>query len=131
MPDNNTQQGNQQAVGQPQQPSEQVQQQQAPQQVQQQQQAKPQQEGEKKQQPQQQKQQTIKNLKKVPVDSSNLDWVAYDPDTKQLFIQFRSGGLYRYDKVPKDIYNGLMSAGSLGRFHNIKIKWKYPYTRLN
>lgn len=131
MPDNNTQQSNQQAVGQPQQPSEQAQQQQAPQQVQQQQQATPQQEEEKKQQPQQQKQQTVKTLKKVPVDSSNLDWVAYDPDTKQLFIQFRSGGLYRYDKVPKEVHKGLMEAGSKGRYHNVKVKWKYPYTRLN
>lgn len=73
----------------------------------------------------------VRNLKKIPVNSSNLDWVAYDEQKKELYIQFRSGGLYRYDKVPKKIYQGLMEAGSLGRYHNIYIKWKYKYTKLN
>lgn len=72
-----------------------------------------------------------KDLKKVPVDSTNLEWVAYDKETEDLYIQFRSGGLYVYRKVPENIYKDLLNAGSKGRFHNMKIKWKYNYEKIN
>ena len=71
-----------------------------------------------------------KDLKKFPVDSSNLDWIAYDKDKEDLYIQFRSGGLYVYHDVPYNIFDGLLTAGSKGRYHNMKIKWKYKYEKL-
>lgn len=71
-----------------------------------------------------------KDLKKFPVDSSNLDWIAYDRDKEDLYIQFRSGGLYVYHDVPYNIFDGLRTAGSKGRYHNMKIKWKYKYEKL-
>lgn len=72
-----------------------------------------------------------KGLMKHPVSSSNLEWVAYDEEKKDLYIQFRSGGLYVYYDVPMDIFEGLLEAGSKGRYHNIKIKWAYKYKKLN
>lgn len=72
-----------------------------------------------------------KKLVKHIVDSTNLEWVSYDEDNQDLYIQFRSGGLYVYHQVPKNIFEDLLKAGSKGRYHNIKIKYKYDYEKLN
>lgn len=72
-----------------------------------------------------------KDLVKHIVDSTNLEWVSYDEDEEKLYVQFRSGGLYEYDNVPQKIFDGLLKAGSKGRYHAIKIKWQYPYKKLN
>ena len=82
------------------------------------------------QQEEEKKPKRTKDLKKFPVDSSNLDWIAYDKDKEDLYIQFRSGGLYVYHDVPYNIFDGLLTAGSKGRYHNMKIKWKYKYEKL-
>lgn len=72
-----------------------------------------------------------RQLKKHFVDSSNLEWVAYDDKKKVLYIQFRNGGLYSYDDVPEKEFDSLMAAGSKGRYFAVKIKWNYKYTRLH
>lgn len=117
-----------------QQPVEQQPVQQEQQQVEQQQQN--QQQDEKAEPPKEEEQQEEQNKKKRElrkhfVQSSNLDWVAYDKVKKDLYIQFRSGGLYRYLKVPEDIFTSLLNAGSKGRYHNLRIKYKYEYEKLN
>ena len=73
----------------------------------------------------------IKSINKTKVDSSNLDWVAYDEKRKELFIMFKSGGLYVYFDVPKEVYSNLLSASSKGHYHHVNIKWKYRYEKLN
>ena len=72
-----------------------------------------------------------KDLVKHIVDSTNLEWISYDEDEEKLYVQFRSGGLYEYDKVPQKVFDGLLKAGSKGRYHAVKIKWQYPYKKLN
>ena len=72
-----------------------------------------------------------KDLIKHIVDSTNLEWVSYDEDEEKLYVQFRSGGLYEYDNVPQKVFDGLLKAGSKGRYHAVKIKWQYPYKKLN
>lgn len=72
-----------------------------------------------------------KDLVKHIVDSTNLEWISYDEDEEKLYVQFRSGGLYEYDNVPQKVFDGLLKAGSKGRYHAIKIKWEYPYKKLN
>lgn len=72
-----------------------------------------------------------KDLVKHIVDSTNLEWVSYDEDEEKLYVQFRSGGLYEYDNVPQKVFDGLLKAGSKGRYHAVKIKWQYPYKKLN
>lgn len=72
-----------------------------------------------------------KDLVKHVVDSTNLEWISYDEDEEKLYVQFRSGGLYEYDNVPQKVFDGLLKAGSKGRYHAVKIKWQYPYKKLN
>lgn len=72
-----------------------------------------------------------KQLTKHLVESTNLEWVAYDEEEQELYIQFKSGGFYIYYKVPKQIFEDLLKAGSKGRYHAVKIKYEYDYKKLN
>lgn len=72
-----------------------------------------------------------KDLKKHKVKSSNLDWVAYDEEEETLYVQFLNGSLYNYEKVPKDVFEGLLNAGSHGRYFYAKVRNKnYKYNKL-
>lgn len=68
-------------------------------------------------------------MKRQEVVSSNLRSVGYDEATRTLEIEFRSGRVYRYIEVPRDVYEELMSADSLGRYFNKYIREAYPYSR--
>lgn len=61
----------------------------------------------------------------VPVVSSNLSSVAYDQDTRTLYIRFQSGGEYTYADVPVEVAQSLIRAASPGRFFNERVKHAY------
>ncbi|WP_027339962.1 KTSC domain-containing protein [Halonatronum saccharophilum] len=69
-------------------------------------------------------------MDRTPVSSSNLDSVGYDPATETLEIAFHSGGVYQYSGVPQSEFNGLMSAGSHGRYFHHHIRGSYPYFKV-
>ncbi|MCL4535523.1 MAG: KTSC domain-containing protein [Bacteroidetes bacterium] len=70
-------------------------------------------------------------MERTPVQSSNLASVGYDPATRTLEIELRSGRTYRYINVPKAVYEGLMAAESKGSYFNEHIKDAgYPYSRI-
>ena len=69
-------------------------------------------------------------MNREPVQSSNLNSVGYDSDTKTLEIEFHDGGIYQYFEVPSDIHEGLMSAPSKGKFHHEFIKNVYRYQKI-
>lgn len=75
----------------------------------------------------------------IPVTSSNLEAVWYDPEEEILKIRFnpidahgqRSGvRSYAYSMVPASVFLGLLDAGSKGRYHAKHIKFSYPYVQL-
>jgi len=63
----------------------------------------------------------------VPVQSTAIKAVGYDPLTQQLFIDFVGGKHpYTYCHVPVDVYDGLMAAKSKGGyFHQWLWNGKY------
>lgn len=61
------------------------------------------------------------------VFSSNVEAVAYSDG--QLYVRFGSG-TYEYDGVPEDIYEGVFSAQSVGRYLRDTVIGKYPYRKL-
>jgi len=67
---------------------------------------------------------------RIPVSSSDLNSVGYDPKTGTLEIEFHSGGVYQYSGVPEEVFTQLMSAASHGKFFYAHIKNIYPYVRL-
>jgi len=69
-------------------------------------------------------------MDRLPVASSNIGSVGYNPFTGTLEIQFRNGRIYEYVDVPAAIYDGLMNSGSHGRFFHIFIRSAYPFRRI-
>jgi hypothetical protein len=64
-------------------------------------------------------------MEMVPVESSQLAAVGFDPATRELQIEFKRGTLYRFPGVPPDVHAGLMAAASKGRFFYYRIRWSY------
>jgi len=61
----------------------------------------------------------------VHVNSSAMQAVGYDPETRLMKIQFTSGNVYDFCGVPEHVYAGLMSAFSKGTYYNDYIKDRY------
>jgi len=69
-------------------------------------------------------------MQRIPVTSSDLSSVGYDPISQTLEIQFNSGGIYQYSDVPANVYEGLMSASSHGKYFHAHIRTSYLYKKL-
>jgi hypothetical protein len=63
----------------------------------------------------------------VTVDSSMLDAVGYDEKTQELEAVFVSGNVYRYEGVPKEVYEQLLASDSKGSFMHRVIIDCYAY----
>jgi hypothetical protein len=70
-------------------------------------------------------------MQRMPVESSNLTSVGYDPSSATLEIEFHGSGVYQYFGVPPEVYDGLMNAGSKGSYFNRFIKKAgYPCSKV-
>jgi len=65
----------------------------------------------------------------ISVASSNLSGVHYAADTRTLTVEFKNGSQYKYEGVPPEDYDDLMSAPSKGAHFNDYIKNQYRATR--
>jgi hypothetical protein len=64
------------------------------------------------------------------VSSSNLRFVAYEPWSATLTVEFQNETVYEFDGVPPGIYGGLVNASSPGRFFWQHIRGRFPYRRV-
>jgi hypothetical protein len=71
----------------------------------------------------------LSTVKRQKVVSSNLRSVGYDEAARVLEVEFQNGRVYRYLDVPREVYEELMSADSLGRYFNEYIRESYQYSR--
>ena len=69
-------------------------------------------------------------MERVPVSSSNIASIGYDPTIQTLEVEFLSGGTYQYFGVPDYIYESFLNAGSKGSFFHQQIRNVYPYSRI-
>lgn len=58
----------------------------------------------------------------VPVDSSAVSHVGFEPETSVLWITYTSNRTYRYVGVPAETHAQLMRADSVGKFIGTIIK---------
>jgi hypothetical protein len=65
---------------------------------------------------------------KVKVESTLLSAVAYDASDQILELEFRDRSIYRYFRVPVDIYDALVRASSKGQHFNQAIRGNFSYT---
>lgn len=59
------------------------------------------------------------------IDSSNIDSFGYSETINLLAVQFKTGDLYLYAGVPKQIYQGMVTADSKGSYLNKVVKPHY------
>jgi hypothetical protein len=67
---------------------------------------------------------------RIPVDSSNLSSVGYNPWTGDLVIEFHGGRVYQYFGVSFAVYLGLMTAESHGKYFHACIRNSFQYRRI-
>lgn len=66
----------------------------------------------------------------IEVQSSNIRSISYNPETEVLVVEYLSGSMYEYLKVPSHIYDGLVESESKGSFMNRMVKGTYGYVKL-
>jgi len=66
----------------------------------------------------------------IPVNSSTLAFIGYDPDSATLQIEFKDGSLYEYFDVPQYVYDKLYSADSKGSYASKNIYKVYRQNRI-
>lgn len=64
-------------------------------------------------------------MEMVPVRSSAISAVGYEPQTGRMKITFTQGHTYDFCRVPEHVYEGLMRAFSKGVYYNDNIKDRY------
>lgn len=67
----------------------------------------------------------------IPVNSSNVQSVGYDPATETVFIDFLNGSTYIYKGVSKFEFDNLKEATSIGSYIHRNFKNVYPYERIS
>lgn len=70
-------------------------------------------------------------MRRIAVNSSNLESVGYDPQTRVLEIEFKDHSIYQYQNVPQSVHKELMEAESHGKYFAKFIRNVYQYMRVN
>jgi hypothetical protein len=69
-------------------------------------------------------------MNRQSVTSSNIEAIGYSEEDNILEVEFHDGSVYQYLEVPKDIYDGLMSASSHGTYLNEHVKKVYNFRKI-
>ena len=74
----------------------------------------------------------IKRIENLPCKASTcIDAVGYDHENSILYVQFKSGGTYRYFDAPLSLWERLTTTtGSVGRLYYQNIKHQYKGGRV-
>jgi KTSC domain len=71
------------------------------------------------------------NMVRIDITSERLKSVGYDAKQQVLEIEFLTEGIIQYFKVPEKAYAGLLNAKSNEGYYINKIKYIYPYKRVD
>ncbi|HET9958632.1 MAG TPA: KTSC domain-containing protein [Polyangiaceae bacterium] len=69
-------------------------------------------------------------MQRIPVVSSSVAKVGYDPEQHVLEVEFHGGRVYRYVHVPIAAYRLLLQAPSIGEYINRVIKPRFEAQRV-
>lgn len=70
-------------------------------------------------------------MQRLPVESSDIVSVGYEPAAKILEVEFRGGRVYQYRDVEPGIHVQFMRADSYGTFFFAHINGRYRYEKVN
>ena len=63
-----------------------------------------------------------------PVDSSMIDAVGYDPETRQMAVQFKGGKTYTYHDVDQSAHEAFVASDSIGKHFHQNVASAYRWT---
>jgi hypothetical protein len=68
-------------------------------------------------------------MERQAVSSTSIRSVGYDPEKKELEIEFQTGKVYAYFDVPRETYDDFMHADSHGQYfaQHIRDQFKYEH----
>jgi hypothetical protein len=66
-------------------------------------------------------------MRVAAVESTTLLTVSYDEAQALLQLEFCSGAVYQYFRVPAEVHQSLLAAPSKGRYFNQAIRGRFPY----
>lgn len=66
----------------------------------------------------------------LPVKSSNIAGIGYDPDSETMHVKFSNGNTYQYMGVDNKVYDDLIKADSIGSQFASSIKSNFTGKRL-
>lgn len=69
-------------------------------------------------------------MKRTAVTSSTVVSAGYDEGSRAMEIEFVGGAVYRYDGVPRRVFEELLAADSVGRYFNEQVRDVYAFTRV-
>lgn len=67
----------------------------------------------------------VTSMRMISVSSSAISAVGYDPNTMRMQIRFKQGRTYTFCRVPGYVFDGLLSAGSKGKYYDHHIRDHY------
>jgi hypothetical protein len=68
--------------------------------------------------------------KMQPGTSTTIEAHGYNPNTSEMTIHFRNGGVYKMSGVPKEVYDQFQNSESQGSFHQNNIKGRYKTDKI-
>jgi hypothetical protein len=72
----------------------------------------------------------MKHPELTPIKSSAMTGYAYDPDKRELHIQFPGGAVHAYSDVPIEKVEAMKGAQSVGGYFTSKIKSVHKARRI-
>ncbi len=69
-------------------------------------------------------------MEMIPVNSSNILAIGYDPDSATLTIAFKGGSEYEYYDVPQHEFDNFLAADSKGKYGHQNIYKKYSQQKI-
>ena len=70
--------------------------------------------------------QITSRITRQPVHSHALAAIGYSKRLHALEVEFVNGAIYRYNKVPPEIYRDLLGAPSKTQFYDANIRGRFP-----
>ena len=67
-------------------------------------------------------------MNRIPVDSSNLKSIGYDPNEQILEVEFKGNVVWQYRNVPLNVWLELESAPSKGKYFQSQIRERFAST---
>jgi hypothetical protein len=69
-------------------------------------------------------------IKMIPVESSNIAAIGYDAASRQLVVDFKSGGRWAYAGLSAESFGEMRRAESVGSFFARNIKPNFPGVKI-